>query len=218
MTSFAARDCTVLAGRAGEPRLSPALLEDMFRLRYEVFHRRLGWAVDVDNGLERDEFDDLDPVYAIAVHRPSKAVVGCVRVLPTTGPNMLRDVTAFHAALQGRPAPCSPHIWEASRFAIDPRVRPAPRLDPRGFQAVPRALLAAIGTYAAEHGVDQVVGLSGVTIEAKFHASGVPTTRIGDAPCHIGSVLCTAYSFAVADLVALGEPASPQGTSGQLIH
>ncbi|MFE9118611.1 acyl-homoserine-lactone synthase [Streptomyces sp. NPDC007172] len=218
MTSFAAQDCTVLAGRAGEPGLSPTLLEDMFRLRYETFHRRLGWAVDVNNGLERDEFDDLDPVYAIAVHRPSHAVVGCVRVLPTIGPNMLRDVTAFRSALQGRPAPCSPNIWEASRFAIDSRVRPAPRLNPRGFQAVPRALLAAIGDYAAGHGVDQFVGLSGVTIEAKFHASGVPTTRIGESPCHIGSVLCTAYSFAVADLVALAEPVASQGTASRLSH
>lgn len=178
---------------------------------------------DVNNGRERDEFDDLDPVYAIAVHRPSSTVVGCVRLLPTTGPNMLSDVPAFQPALQGRPAPRSPHIWEASRFAIDPRVRPgpadppAPRLSPRGFQAVPRALLAAVGEYAADHGVDQFVGLSGVTVEAMFHASGIPTTRIGDPPCRIGSVLCTAYSFAVADLVALAEPISARGAVGQLI-
>ncbi|WP_328306757.1 GNAT family N-acetyltransferase [Streptomyces sp. NBC_00442] len=223
MTSFAAQDCTVLAGRAGDPCLAPALLEDMFRLRYEIFHRRLGWAVDVSNGRERDEFDDLDPAYAIAVHRPSNAVVGCVRLLPTAGPNMLSDVPAFQPALRGRPAPRSPHVWEASRFAIDPRVRhgpagtPRPHLNPRGFQAVPRALLAAVGDYAADRGVDELVGLSGVTVEAMFHASGIPTTRIGDPPCRIGSVLCTAYSFAVADLVALANRVPHTATSAESI-
>ncbi|MFJ2738460.1 acyl-homoserine-lactone synthase [Streptomyces sp. NPDC087440] len=223
MTSFAAQDCTVLTGRAGAPHLTPVLLEDMFRLRHDVFHRRLGWAVGVHNGLERDEFDDLDPVYAIAVHRPSSTVVGCVRLLPTTGPNMLRDVPAFRPALCGRPAPSSPHIWDASRFALDPRVRPAPadtpppRLGPRGFQPVPRALLAAAGRYAADRGVEEFAGLSGVTVEAKFHASGIPTTRIGDPPCRIGSVLCTAYRFAVADLVALAPPVAAPGAVDQLI-
>src|SRR3546814_13625445 len=44
-------------------------------------------------------------------------VVGTWRMLPTTGPYMLRDV--FPQLLDGLPPPCGPRIWEGSRFAVD---------------------------------------------------------------------------------------------------
>lgn len=91
-------------------------LEELFRLRYRVFKERLGWDVECHNGMERDRFDDLDPVN-LALRGPTGFIEGCVRLLPTTGPNMLRDV--FPTLLDGEPAPCSPHIWESSRFSLD---------------------------------------------------------------------------------------------------
>jgi len=44
------------------------------------------------------------------------AVVGCWRLLPTTGPYMLKDI--FSHLLWGKPAPEQPDVWEISRFAI----------------------------------------------------------------------------------------------------
>ena len=67
------------------------LLREMHRMRYRVFKERLSWKVEVKDGEERDRFDDLNPVYVIALDEAEK-VVGSWRLVPTTGPYMLRDV------------------------------------------------------------------------------------------------------------------------------
>jgi acyl homoserine lactone synthase len=92
------------------------LLDGMYRLRKRVFHDRLGWDVVIRDGREIDLFDDLDPAYVIATD-DSGEVVGCMRLLQTTGPNMLSDV--FSSILDGEPAPRSSRMWEATRFCVD---------------------------------------------------------------------------------------------------
>lgn len=91
-------------------------LKQMFQLRHRVFKERLGWDVHSVNGEERDQFDSLNPVYIIASD-DQQDVVGCWRLLPTMGPNMLADV--FPALMDGRAAINDPTIWECSRFAVD---------------------------------------------------------------------------------------------------
>lgn len=93
-----------------------ALLEDMFRLRARVFHDRLGWDVEVRDGMETDLFDRLDPAHVIAVDDEGH-VVGCMRLLQTTGPHMLADV--FSSILDGEPPVRSSTVWEATRFCVD---------------------------------------------------------------------------------------------------
>jgi len=93
-----------------------AQLDAMHQLRYRVFKERLGWNVHTIDGRERDEFDDLDPLYLLALDEGG-AVVGSWRFLPTTGPYMLRDV--FSQLLDGRPAPSDMGTWEGSRFAVE---------------------------------------------------------------------------------------------------
>lgn len=92
------------------------LLGQVHELRARVFKDRLGWDVVVENGQERDHFDDLDPTHIISVTEEGR-VAGCMRLLQTTGPNMLADV--FSSILQGQAAPRSPLIWEATRFCVD---------------------------------------------------------------------------------------------------
>ena len=76
----------------------------MFRLRYEVFHDRLGWDVKTTaDGQEIDEFDAVERAHYILARSPSCGVDACWRLLPTLGPNMLRDV--FPELLHGQPAP-----------------------------------------------------------------------------------------------------------------
>lgn len=89
---------------------------EMHRLRYRVFKERLDWDVDVRDGLEVDEFDQCDPVYLLNLDFGGR-VQGCVRLLPTVGPNMLRDT--FSTLLKGAACPAEPNIWESSRFALD---------------------------------------------------------------------------------------------------
>ncbi|MET4126955.1 N-acyl-L-homoserine lactone synthetase [Roseovarius sp. MBR-38] len=90
--------------------------KEMYRLRARVFHDRLGWDVTVRDGLEKDEFDALDPAHVIALDDDGN-VVGCMRLLQTTGPHMLADV--FSGLLDGEPPLRSPQIWEATRFCVD---------------------------------------------------------------------------------------------------
>lgn len=95
----------------------PALIDEMFRMRASVFADRLEWDVAVTDGREIDRFDTEDPLYLLAVDQEAETLFGAVRLLPTTGPNMLRDV--FPVLVPGG-APESPLIWESSRFAINP--------------------------------------------------------------------------------------------------
>ena len=95
---------------------SPSLYDAMHRLRFRVFRRRLNWDVCGENGLERDEFDDLNPHYVLAMDEHDR-LVGTWRMLPTTGPYVLQQV--FAHLLEDRTPACSELIWEGSRFAID---------------------------------------------------------------------------------------------------
>jgi len=92
------------------------LLQEMFRLRARVFRDRLGWDVTIRDGLEMDLYDELDPAYVISLNEEGQ-VVGCMRLLQTTGPHMLADV--FSDILDGEPPLRSPLIWEATRFCVD---------------------------------------------------------------------------------------------------
>ena len=92
------------------------LMDDMFRLRARVFQDRLGWDVKVVRGMERDKFDDLDPAHVISVDDQGH-VVGCMRLLQTTGPHMLADV--FSDILDGEPPVRNSTVWEATRFCVD---------------------------------------------------------------------------------------------------
>ncbi len=94
----------------------PSLMDAMFKNRKEVFYSRLGWDVEVQDDWETDRFDKLNPLYFISVDPETDAYQGSVRILPTTGPNMLRDV--FPQLLEDDEIVESPLIWEASRFCV----------------------------------------------------------------------------------------------------
>ncbi len=92
----------------------PREIDAMFRNRAETFHERLGWEVVVTNGYERDRFDDLNPLYLVSVDPDTERYRGSLRLLPTTGPNMLRDV--FPQLLEEGEVVESATIWEVSRI------------------------------------------------------------------------------------------------------
>ena len=87
----------------------------MHRLRGRVFKERLDWDVSVSKGLEIDQYDTFKPTYLLALEQ--RDVVGCVRLLSTTGRNMLADT--FPVLLDGNAAPKAASIWESSRFCVD---------------------------------------------------------------------------------------------------
>lgn len=64
------------------PANTPALLEESWRLRYQVYCLETGFEEkdDFPDGLERDEFDDRS-VASLLVHKPSGRVAGTVRLI-----------------------------------------------------------------------------------------------------------------------------------------
>ncbi|MES0823995.1 acyl-homoserine-lactone synthase [Ruegeria sp. SCP11] len=92
------------------------VLDEMFKLRARVFGDRLGWEVNIKDGRERDMFDDLSPAHVVSIDDEGE-VVGCMRLLQTTGPHMLADV--FNSILDGEPPLRSSQVWEATRFCVD---------------------------------------------------------------------------------------------------
>src|SRR5437660_11588850 len=96
------------------------LLTEMYRLRRRVFKDRLDWSVSVSGDLELDVYDALNPTYLVMVAPDGRDVLGCVRLLPTTGPTMLADT--FPQLLGGREPPRSDRILESSRFCVDTRL------------------------------------------------------------------------------------------------
>jgi acyl homoserine lactone synthase len=76
----------------------PNEIDAMFRNRALTFSERLGWEVVVKDGYERDVFDDATPLYLVSVDPETEQYWGSLRLLPTTGPNMLRDVFRIRPA------------------------------------------------------------------------------------------------------------------------
>ncbi len=129
------------------------LLDEMFALRARVFGQRLGWEVQIKDGLEIDQYDALDPAYVIGLNDDNK-VISCVRALQTTGPHMLSDV--FSSILGGEPPLRSATLWESTRFCVDTDVleRGASR---HSISYATCELMAASLEYARASGISDIV-------------------------------------------------------------
>jgi len=178
----------ILMGRAHDAHIDTAAVTGMFELRHTVFHDRLGWDVNSDNGRERDWYDDLDPIYMIVRRQPS-GVEGCWRLLPTTGSYMLRDT--FPELLDGEDAPSDPRVWELSRFALQPTSAADRRQ--ANFGDTTFNMMRQVVTYAEEHDIDAYVTVTSVALERMLRHAGIPLTRFGDGRARrVGRVLSVA--------------------------
>jgi N-acyl-L-homoserine lactone synthetase len=162
----------------------------MFRNRAEVFHERLGWEVVVQDGRERDRFDDENPLYLISIDPYSGEYWGSLRLLPTTGPNMLRDVFPF--LLSEGEFIESATIWESSRIcavAVEGQQR-----SKNGVNLALGELLAGIGEVAIIAGLTQIVSVFDARIYRVLRAAGCAPQIIGK-PRRIGDTMSYAGLF-----------------------
>jgi acyl homoserine lactone synthase len=180
---------TITVARAGERGLHAALLDSMYRLRCEVFHQRLGWEVRVEDGREHDWFDLIGPYYLVA-HDNDAHALGCCRLLPTMGPNMLRDIFPF--LLDGAPAPAADVIWEVSRFAISDRCSQG-RF---GFSEVPASILSEMIVFAQQQRIEALVGVTSTPVERMLKRMGLEVERLGQ-PQRIGQVMSLAFRIPI---------------------
>ncbi len=168
-------DEAVVFGRAGDGSLTPAQMRSMFELRYEVFHQKLGWSVNVMNRQERDEYDRMDPWYMVAGR--GETASGCWRLLPTTGPYMLKDT--FSELLRGEHAPRADDIWELSRFAATSASR---RYKGQIFlSSMACDMIVGLIDFADLHGIRDYVTVTSVSVERLMKRVGIPMIRFGDA-------------------------------------
>jgi N-acyl-L-homoserine lactone synthetase len=166
----------------------PSLVEGMHRLRARVFHDRLGWDVVVRDGLEIDLFDQLDPAHVIAVDEDGH-VIGCMRLLQTTGPHMLADV--FASILDGEPPIRSSTVWEATRFCVDTR-RLSTGSGQNSISWVTSEIMIGAFEYAQTAGVTDAVAVIDPVMNRVMRRSGnAPYDYLG-SPKDMGKVVAMA--------------------------
>jgi acyl homoserine lactone synthase len=168
----------------------PREIDAMFRNRAETFSDRLGWEVTVKDGYERDVFDDANPLYLVSVDPETEEYWGSLRLLPTTGPNMLRDV--FPQLLDGEYIE-SATIWESSRICAA-TVPGQPERNRSGVNYVLSELILGIGEVAVAAGLTQIVSVFDARIFRVLKAAGCNPQIVG-TPRRIGGVMSYAGLF-----------------------
>lgn len=149
-------------------------LAAMHRLRFRIFKERLGWDVQVSGDMEVDEFDACHPVYLLQKGDDGR-IQGCVRLLPTTGPTMLRDT--FPALLDGQAAPASDTVWESSRFGLDFCAGHANSAG--GIARATYELFAGMIEFGLSRGLTDIVTVTDARMERILHRARWPLRRLG---------------------------------------
>lgn len=172
-------------------------LSDMHRLRYRVFKDRLGWEVETAGGMEADEFDALEPAYLL-LRAFDGRLLGCVRLLPSLGPNMLRD--AFPALLPDGPIPGARDVWESSRFALDLHADTPKAAG--GLAAPTYELFAGMVEFGLAHGVVKILTVTDVRMERILRRATWPLDRLG-RPRSIGTTMAVAGYLEVSQVALI---------------
>ncbi len=140
------------------------------------------------DGYERDTFDEANPMYLVSVDPDTEEYWGSLRLLPTTGPNMLRDV--FPQLLDGGCVE-SATIWEGSRICAT-TVRGQPDRSKSGINYVLIELILGIAEVAVDAGLTQIVAVFDARIFRVLRTAGCnplvtgKPQRIGDTMSYAG--------------------------------
>jgi len=162
-------------------------LYQMHRIRKAVFKDRLGWDVTVSGEFE---VDALGPSYLLSIDRYG-TLIGCVRLLPTTGPNMLRDI--FPSFVTKAAVPRGERVWEASRFAVSRNTTAAEA----GLSQTTYDLLIGVLKFGLSNGISTIVCVVDLRMERILRRAGWQLERLG--PAHrIGSTIAMAGQLDVS--------------------
>lgn len=161
---------------SGAPQQLPqGLYAKVAHYRQRVFVEQLGWALQTQDGMEADQFDRPDTVYVVARDDVDQ-LIGCARLLPSTRPYLLGEI--FPQLLNGLSPPCSPDVWELSRFAA---VDLNSQSTGSGQFSSPVAiqLLQQAMAYAAGHGAKRLITVSPLGVERLLRKAGFDAHRAG---------------------------------------
>mmetsp|Transcript_24008 Transcript_24008/g.44068 ORF Transcript_24008/g.44068 Transcript_24008/m.44068 type:complete len:212 (-) Transcript_24008:787-1422(-) len=163
----------------------PKLARTMFRDRADQFKTRLGWDVSVDaTGAERDEYDEMNPLYVIW-EEPDGSHGGSMRFLPTTGRTMVND---HFGDLMSGPI-ISPLIWECTRFCLT-----------RGAGShVAAALMLGGGEIMQNFNVEHFVGVFDARMVRIYRMIGASPDVLGSAGEGRDKISIGLWHFAESD-------------------
>ena len=161
-------------------------LAQMHRLRAIVFRDRLEWNVTITDGSERDQYDDLNPTYILAISGGNK-VVGCARLLPAVGPTMLE--LTFPQLLADGSLNATSTMIESSRFCVDTTL-PAGRGGGQ-LHVATLTMFAGIIEWSMANGYDRIVTATDLRFERILNRAGWPMARLGE-PVPIGNTVAIA--------------------------
>lgn len=165
------------------------VLDDMFRLRARVFSEKLGWDVKVVHGRERDSYDDLNPVYMVALDRSGRKVIASARFLSTAGPTLLHDT--FRDTMPDAVSFCSPTVWECTRFCVD-EDRLLEEGCSLGAAQLSKLMLIGCGEFALRSGIEAIVANFDALMLRLYRQAGAEvsvlgrSTRFGSTPVYAG--------------------------------
>ncbi|GLK82746.1 acyl-homoserine-lactone synthase TraI [Ancylobacter defluvii] len=167
------------------------LLAQMRRLRAAVFSGRLEWDVTIENGEERDQYDDEQPSYVLAV-TASGRVAGCCRLLPAVGPTMLERT--FPQLLANGALDTHAAMIESSRFCVDTTLA----TDRAGglLHQTTLLLFAGIIEWSMANGHRELVTATDLRFERILKRAGWPMKRLGE-PVRIGNTMAVAGALPI---------------------
>lgn len=166
-------------------------LDEMFRLRKEVFVNEKGWKLETQGDQERDEYDDDHTIYLIEFDEEG-GVVAAQRLRPTDDRSMLGDHFP-KAVITGIPSITGPKIWEQTRGFRVKTGRGSGRVSNRG--AFPVAMIEA----ALAAGVERIVGFADVAMLPWFLNTGYRLQILGLPVPLDGEQNAIGYAFEVSE-------------------
>lgn len=175
------------------------LLRTMFQLRARVFHDELGWDVEVNEGLEYDAYDQLSPVYLVWQGEKNKALLGSLRLLPTTGPTLLSDV--FHDTLPADFNLSAPGIWEGTRLCIDQEALADehPEIEPKFAFC---HMLLALCELGIDKGIQTLISNYEPPTKRLYQMAGAPLEFLGKADGYGKRPVCAGAFRVAPDVLA----------------
>ncbi|MCX7899457.1 MAG: autoinducer synthase, partial [Methylocystis sp.] len=156
-------------------------------------HDRLKWQVTVINSWEIDGYDALDPLYVLSLDE-DEHVVGGLRLLPTTGFNMLNDT--FGELLPDGIRISSPLIWESSRFTV--RMTGDRHADARTVSRTTAELALAMNEIGKIVGLTHIVTVYDRAMHRMWSRVGCAGDPLGP-PQMIGGVETYAVLYEIGD-------------------
>lgn len=157
--------------------------DEMFRARAVIFRDRLGWQVDVEDGWERDQYDQAeDPVYLVT-QGSSGATTGSLRLLPTTGATMLKS--EFRHFFDNPVDVDSSTTWECTRFCVHPIVDEVDRYAQR---TTAMELLSGLCDLAFDAGIERIVGVYDAAMVGVYRRIGWSPTPLARSRSEIGNL------------------------------